>query len=116
MVAMLLGGEIRTQHAAATIARLIGNRHVGAAAWGVIKEHWDGLIALLPPFNARIALTFIHLRSEPDVAADIAGWLADHPLPSAAKYTAQQLERLRVRVALREREAAMRVPRVGQGQ
>ncbi len=115
-VAMLLGGEIRTQHAASTIARLIGNRHVGPAAWEVVKEHWDDLIALLPPFNARIALTFAHLRSEPEVAADIADWLAAHPLPAAAKYTAQQLERLAVRVALREREATMRVPRVGAGE
>jgi hypothetical protein len=111
-VAMLLGGEIRSQHAAATVARLIGNRDVGAASWDIVKEHWDRLVALLPPFNARNMLMFVHLRSEPEVAADVEGWLRAHPLPAAEKFTAQQLERLGVRVALREREAQTRVPQV----
>jgi hypothetical protein len=51
-------------------------------------------------------LDLIMYRSEPDVAADIESWLADHPFAGGEQFTAQQLERLRVRVGLRDREAA----------
>ena len=44
-------------------------------------------------------------RSEPGVSADIEAWLAEHPIKGGAKPTAQQLEKMRVRVGLREREA-----------
>ncbi len=107
---MMLAGRIRSQHAASTVARLIGNRDIGPAAWEMVKAQWDDVVGILPPFNARIVLAFAHLRSEPAVAADLAEWLRTHPLPAADKYTAQQLERLGVRVALREREAGLQVP------
>ena len=44
--------------------------------------------------------------SRPDQAADAEAFVAAHPVPQAAKTVEQHLERLRVNVALREREAA----------
>jgi hypothetical protein len=58
----------------------------------------------MPPQNRRRMLDLILYRSEPEIAADIEAWLAEHPIGGAEKYTAQQMERLRVRVGLRERE------------
>jgi hypothetical protein len=47
----------------------------------------------------------VHLRSEPGVASDIEAWLADHPISVDPLKLAQILERLGLRVALRERGA-----------
>jgi hypothetical protein len=44
--------------------------------------------------------------STPEQAADVEAFIAAHPVPQAAKTVEQHLERLRVNVALREREAA----------
>ena len=42
--------------------------------------------------------------SRPEEQADVAGFLAEHPLPQAAKRVEQVLERQGVNVALRQRE------------
>ncbi len=109
-IQMLLDGRIRSQNGMSVVARLIGNRVTGVKAWQVVKEHWDGLMSILPPYMARRILDFVHLRSEPDVAADVAEWLRSHPLPGGEQLAAQQMERLRVRVGLRERESGLSVP------
>ncbi len=69
------------------------------------------MTATPPPQTTRRVIDYIPYRSEPEVAADIEAWLQDHPLPGVTKYAAQQIERMRVRVGLREREA----PRLGPG-
>ena len=42
--------------------------------------------------------------TRPEEQADVAGFLAEHPLPQAAKRIQQLLERQGVNVALRQRE------------
>ncbi len=107
---MVVDGRIRSQNAGATVARLVGHRTVGPAAWAEVTRRWDEVIDRLPKLTARTAISFIHLRSEPEVAGEIATWLAAHPLPGAETYTAQQLERLDVRIGLRNRAADLVVP------
>ncbi len=109
-LAMVLDGRIRSQNAMFVVARLIANRVVGPSAWQAVKENWDELIALMPPFSARNVITTVHLRSEPELAADIASWLTSHPLPGGGTLMTQQLERLDVRVRLRRRAARIRIP------
>ncbi|MCZ6462614.1 MAG: hypothetical protein O6705_10360, partial [Actinobacteria bacterium] len=46
----------------------------------------------------------IPFRSEPDVAADIEAWLADHHIQGGDMYGPQQIELMKVRVGLRQRE------------
>jgi hypothetical protein len=43
--------------------------------------------------------------NDPALAADIEAFTAEHPVPQAKQTLPQHLERLRVSVALREREA-----------
>ncbi len=105
-VDMVISGEVRSQDALSVIARVIGNRDTGAAAWETIKARWDEVVAAPPPQTVRHIIDFIIYRSEPDLADDIEAWLVSHPLPGGGKYTAQQIERMRVRVALRARESA----------
>jgi len=87
------------------LPRLLGHRDVGAFVWGRMKENWDAILAALPPQTRRRLLDHVMFRSEPAVAADIENWLGQHPIAGAELHTAQQLERLRVRVGLRQREA-----------
>jgi hypothetical protein len=103
--AMVLDGRIRSQDALWVLARLLGHRETGVLAWEMMKANWDEMIAVLPPSNARMIIQLLPNRSEPDVAADIEAWLAEHTIPSGTKELNQQLERLQVRVKLREREA-----------
>jgi hypothetical protein len=107
---MVADGRIRSQNAGATVARIIGHRSGGPEAWSQVRDRWDELTARFPALTARSALTFIHHRSEPETADDVRSWLGAHPLPGADSYAAQQLERLQVRVGLRERTADLRIP------
>lgn len=104
-VEMILSGDIRRQDANWLIARLLGNRETGPLVWELVKANWDDVLEAMPPQNRRRMLDWIIYRSEPEIAADIESWLADHPLFGAEKYVEQQMERLRIRVGLRQREA-----------
>jgi hypothetical protein len=101
---MVLAGEVRSQDANWVIARLLGHRDTGVAVWKLVKENWDGVLAAMPRQNRRRMLDLIMHRSEPEVAADIEAWLEQNPIGGAERFTAQQMERLRVRVGLRHRE------------
>ncbi len=105
LIDMILSGEIRSQDATWLVARLIGHRDTGRAVWERVKGDWEALLAAMPASHKWRMLDWIMYRSEPDIAVDIERWLRDHPIPGAEQITAQQLERLRVRVGLREREA-----------
>lgn len=104
LVEMVLGGEIRRQDANWVLARLLGHRETGPLVWELVKANWEAVLDAMPPQNRRRMLDLIMYRSEPEVAADIEAWFAEHPIGGAEKHTEQQMERLRVRVALRQRE------------
>ncbi len=104
LVDMVLAGEIRSQDSNWLLARLLGHRVTGPGVWELVKANWDDILNAMPPQNRRRMLDLIIYRSEPDIAADVEAWLTEHPIGGAEKYTDQQLERLRVRVGLRERE------------
>ncbi len=111
LLAMVLDGTIRRQDSYWLLATLLGQRQTGAATWERIKVEWDAVLGAMPRQNVRRMFDFVQNRSEPDVAADIKAWLAGHPLGAAATHIAQQIERLDIRVRLRNREAtALCVP------
>jgi puromycin-sensitive aminopeptidase len=115
LVQMVLAGEVRSQDSNWLLARLLGHRETGPAVWEMVKENWDDLLAAMPAQHKRRMLDLIMYRSEPEVAADIESWLSDHPFPASEQFTAQQLERLRVRVGLRERESSRLGDAIGRG-
>jgi puromycin-sensitive aminopeptidase len=104
LVEMILAGEVRSQDANWLLARLLGHRDTGVTVWELVKQNWDAILNSMPPQNRRRMLDLIMYRSEPEVAADVAAWLEANPVGGAEKYTAQQMERLQIRVGLRERE------------
>ena len=95
---------VRNQDTSWVLARMLANRVTGPYAWSKFKDRWDGILEIAPPMTqSRIADGFPAL-SHPEVAADVAAFLAENPLPHAAKAVEQKLERLRAMVMMRERE------------
>jgi puromycin-sensitive aminopeptidase len=101
-----LTNEIRSQNAPFVILSALTNRHAGRDAWAFVEERWDELSRRFPSNAIPRMLGGITALSTPHLAAQIEAFLAEHPVPQAAKTVAQHLERLRVNVALRQREAA----------
>jgi puromycin-sensitive aminopeptidase len=102
---MVLEGEVRTQDSFWVLALLLGHRDNGPMIWGLIEDHWDKVMEVVPPVTKRRILDLLPNRSEPDVAAAIEAWFEDHSIPGGDMATKQQLELLRANVSLREREA-----------
>jgi puromycin-sensitive aminopeptidase len=102
---MVLDGTVRRQDSTSTLSLLLGHRDTGVATWERIKERWSEVVSAMDPGNLRRMLDFVYFRSEPEVAADIEDWLTANPLPGTDRHVAQQLERLDVRVGLRQRVA-----------
>ena len=102
---MVLDGDVRRQDAFWVIAIMLGTRENGPRVWELMKENWDDLLEQMPPATGRRILDLLPNRSEPEIAADIEAWLAEHPILGGEKYAEQQIELLKVRVGLRERES-----------
>ena len=98
--------EIRTQNAPFVILQLLTNRDVNALTWDFVKREWDAIVERFPGNTIPRLLGGIVALSTPEQAADVEAFVADHPVPQATKTVEQHLERLRVNVRLRQREAA----------
>ena len=101
---MVLDGDIRRQDAFWVVAVMFGHRENGPRVWELMKENWDDLLEQMPPATGRRILDLLPNRSEPEIVEDIKAWLVDHPIKGGEKYADQQIELLKVRVGLRERE------------
>src|SRR5205085_1169400 len=98
----LLGDDADVQ---ARARRLLGNRDVNTLTWAFVKREWDRLVERFPDDSIPRLLGGVVTLSTAEQAADVEAFVAAHPVPQAAKTVEQHLERLRVNVALREREA-----------
>jgi len=98
--------EIRTQNAPFVIFYLLNNRDVNDIVWDFVKREWDTLVERFPDNTIPRLLGGVVALSTPEQAADVERFVAGHPVPQGARTVEQHLERLRVNVAFREREAA----------
>src|SRR5690606_25746290 len=74
-------------------------------AWAAVRDGWDRIRARLP-FNANHRLVEgVTGITDPDLADEVASFLDAHPVPEAATLIAQHVERMRVQVAVHQREA-----------
>ncbi len=109
----LLGPEVRTQNAPYALARCILNRERGDQAWRFVREHWDHANTAFPNASIVRMVDPVKTLTRPEQQADVAGFFAEHGIPQAAKTLQQVLERQRVNVSLREREASTLATRFG---
>ncbi|MCH8222013.1 MAG: M1 family metallopeptidase [Chloroflexi bacterium] len=104
-LAMTLNGDIRTQNAPFVIASCMMNRDHGIAGWEHIKANWEDINEKYPINTIVRMLGGVKALSKPDLAADVEAFFKDHEVPQGRLMLEQHLEKLRVNVALREREA-----------
>lgn len=104
-LAMTLSDDVRSQDAPFVLRRSLANRERGADAWAFVKDRWDDIGERFPSSSIARLLEGVRSLSTPGLAADVAAFLDAHPVPQGAKTITQHLERLRVNVALRERES-----------
>ena len=98
-----LDGRIRSQDGARVIGATYGNRRHGHLAWQEVRKLWDQFTRL-PTMTQRRMIEGLPALSRPEVAAEVQAFFAETQLPHATKSIAQNLERLRANVLLRERE------------
>ncbi len=98
-------GEIRTQDASWVTARLFRARTSGEYAWQQVRKQWKTVSEKMPTMTIRRLIEGIPVLSDPRVAADVAAFFAETPIPLAAKTIEQNLERLHANVMMRQREA-----------
>jgi puromycin-sensitive aminopeptidase len=97
--------EVRTQNAAFLIRQALANRTHGPVAFDFVAEHWDRINQRLPSNGIPRMLDGIVTLSQPEVANRVQAFFREHGVPQGAQILAQHLERQRVNVALRQREA-----------
>ena len=83
---------------------MLANRVTGPYAWAKLRDRWDGILEIAPPMTQARMADGLPALSDPEVAAEVTAFLAENPLPHAAKAVEQKLERLSALVRMRERE------------
>jgi aminopeptidase N len=96
--------DVKTQNAPFLLARCIGNRRHGAAAWTFVRQHWAAANEAFPRNTIVRMVSSVSSLTDEAVAADVQSFFAEHPIEQAAKTLEQVLERQRVNTALRARE------------
>lgn len=109
LVDAALDGPVRKQDTAWVIARLLRNRHVRPAVWRRVRERFDDVLSTVPPATQKHLAEGLSAVAEPELAREVEAFLAEHPMPAAAKTISQSLERMEATVAFARREA----PRLG---
>jgi puromycin-sensitive aminopeptidase len=69
-----------------------------------VRQHWDQANAAFPRNTIVRMIGSVTSLTEPEVAADVQAFFAEHPIEQAAKTLDQILERQRVNTALKARE------------
>ena len=99
----IVEGDIRTQDGFWVFARLLSGDS-GPAVWHSARTRWDKVLEAMPGMTRRRVVEGLPALSQPEVAADVKGFFAEHPIPEAARFLTQNLELLDANVMLRERE------------
>jgi puromycin-sensitive aminopeptidase len=99
-----LTGEIRSQNTGLLLRIALQHRLLGPTAWDFVRRNWEALGERMPSNNVVRMCEGVRTLTAPEVAADVQGFFAEHEVPQGEKTLAQHLERLKVNVALRERE------------
>jgi aminopeptidase N len=99
----IVDGDIRTQDGFWVFARLLAGK-AGPAVWANARARWDDVLAAMPGMTRVRVVEGLPALSQPEVAADVKGFFAEHPLPEASRPLEQKIELLDANVKLRERE------------
>lgn len=102
---LTINGEVRTQNAPYLMRSILLNTEGRERAWAFLKEKWDDMGRQYPDNSiVRMCEGIVSLVT-PALEADVIDFIASHPVKQGAKTMQQHLEKLRVAVACKQREA-----------
>lgn len=102
---LTLNGEVRTQNAPYLMRSILFNTEGRERAWAFLKEHWDEMCKQYPDNSiVRMCEGIVSLVT-PELEAEVSDFFASHPVKQGTKTMEQHLEKLRVAVACKQREA-----------
>ncbi len=97
--------EVRSQNGFIVIGALLANPVAGPVIWRRMEAAWDQMLERFPKnAHSRMVESIPALCGDADLAAEVAQFLADHPLASGPRRVAQSIERLGINLAFAERE------------
>ena len=86
----MLDGRIRTQDGFWVFARLLMGRS-GPATWRAARQRWDEVLEAMPGMTRPRVVEGLPALSQPEVAADVKGFFAEHPIQEAVRSLSQKL-------------------------
>jgi puromycin-sensitive aminopeptidase len=101
-----ISNDVRTQSAPFLLQRLIRNRDHGTYAWAFVRDHWDTLVERFPANLVVRIVEGVQWLLDDAAARDVEQFLDAHPFAQGERTIRQHVERLRVHVAAKQREAA----------
>ncbi|NIA25048.1 MAG: M1 family peptidase [Gammaproteobacteria bacterium] len=99
--AMALDGRIKTQDAPFVVEQLLASRTAGRTAWNLYTHRWDEQVRVFPPMLLKRTLGTLWTLS--NAADEVHAFFDGRTVHHAEKALAQELERLDVMAAFRER-------------
>jgi puromycin-sensitive aminopeptidase len=102
---LVLAGDVRSQNAPYVLRRSLLSIEHGHDTWRFITANWDALIRFLPTNSIVRMLDGITTLDRPEDVAATHAFFEEHPVRQGQQTLRQLLERQRVQLALREREA-----------
>ncbi len=100
-----LDGEVRTQDAPFLVAMIFFNPEGAKLAWQYARDHWDEMRQKYPDNTMIRIADGVTALNTPELADEAEAFFKDHPIPGAGKRLDQILERQRINVDFRSREA-----------
>ena len=104
-LSLLETDEVRSQNLAFAYRAALRNLAHEPHAWAAVRDGWERIRSRLPFYANHRLVEGITSITDPELARDIEGFLAAHPVPEATTLIAQHVERMRVQVAVHQREA-----------
>ena len=105
--AMAFSDEVKSQDAPFLITRAIANKYHGDIAWAAAQKNWAYANEKFPGNTIVRMVSSVSTLNTPAHEAQIGAFFTEHPIPQAVKTLEQVLERQKVNVALRSREASV---------
>jgi puromycin-sensitive aminopeptidase len=102
---LTLNGEVRTQDAPYLMRSILLNTERRERAWEFLKANWDEMCRQYPDNSIVRMCEGILSLVTPELEAEVIDFFAAHPVKQGAKTMQQHLEKLRIAVAGKERDA-----------
>ena len=104
-LARTISGDIRTQDAPFLVSAVMANVYNRELAWEFVKTNWEKMDQLFPKHGMRRIASGISNLVTPDLERDVRTFFESRKIDLGGKMLDQNLEQLRIIVAVRERDS-----------